>query len=207
MACDREDSQDVSRPLCNAFTYPDRKSTGKKKGRLTTLGWRARKDCSLQTNALNLQVHSLLLMIPEMWLVIIRVNRGSENFFYNYCSNIFSFVSSCWHFSCFSSPHLWHYSRRSASQYPLSWTADLHQEIWVCTIAYMWEKNLSIQWKSVMFFHGNKYENIFPISAAWQSHKLTHITICVTSSSMPTHCGQKLLHMLTGRNSTELYWL
>lgn len=111
MACDREDSQDVSRPLCNAFTYPDRKSTGKKKGRWTTLGWRARKDCSLQTNALNLQVHSLLLMIPEMWLVIIRVNRGSENFFYNYCSNIFSFVSSCWHFSCFSSPHLWHYSR------------------------------------------------------------------------------------------------
>lgn len=149
---------------------------------------------------------AMLLVIPEMWLVVVRVNRDSESFFYNYCSDLFSFMSCCWHFICFSSPHLWHYPRCSAGPYILSWTVDLHQKIWVWTITSMCEKNLSIQWKSVLFFHGNKYENIFPISAAGQSHKLIHITLCVSSSSMPTHCGQKLLrtHVLTGRNTTEL---
>lgn len=59
------------------------------------------------------------------------------------------------------------------------------------------------------FFLGNKYKNVFPISAAWQSHKLTRITVCVSSSSTSSHCGQKLLrtYALTGRDTTELYRL
>lgn len=92
---------------------------------------------------------AMLLLIPEMWPVIVRVNRGSENFLNNYCSDIFSFMSCCWHFNWFSSPHLQCYPRCCASPYPLSWTADLHQEIQVCTIASLY---LSIQWKSVLFF-------------------------------------------------------
>lgn len=87
------------------------------------------------------------------------------------------------------------------------WIADLHQEIWVPTIASLQENNLPMQWKSVLFFHGTKYENIFPISAAWQSCKSTHITICGNSSFTSSHCGQKPLRtqVLTGRNTTEIY--
>lgn len=149
---------------------------------------------------------AMLLLIPEMWPVIVRVNRGSENFLYNYCSDIFNFMSCCWRFNWFSSPHLQFtpgavpaHIRSAGLQTSTKRSGCAPLLLCIC----QYNGNL------YCFFLGNKYKSIFPISAAWQSHKLTHITVCVSSSSTSGHCGQKLLrtYALTGRDTTELYWL
>ena len=192
MAPDRAGSQDASISPCNSLRHQDGESPGKKKGRGTSRQPK-RKD-RLQSLVKGFKpVGVMLSVIPKKCPAIVRVNRSSESLFCSYCSDIFNFSSCSWQFCCIFPlicgviTGAWPAHIHSESAFGLQvtfprWIAELHQEIWVCTIASLQENNLSMQWKSVFLFYGSKYEKIFPISAAWQSHKLTHITICVNSS-------------------------
>lgn len=69
MACDREGSQYVSRSPCNAFTYPDGKSTGKTKWRWTCFRPKSKERLQSPDNSLNLQVQCCWWFQKCDWLL------------------------------------------------------------------------------------------------------------------------------------------